>query len=212
MNSTKKTPAPETDWTAKERRFLNRLKTPARLQSFLDEIPYHVADTAWSPRTVMHEGQAHCLEGAVFAAAALRFHGGRAWILDLEAERDTDHVICVYQAQGLWGSIGTSNYSGCRGRKPVYRSLRELALSYFEDYFNLRGEHTLRTFSKPVDLARFDRKGWQTTTEPIWYIPEYLLTIPHTPLFSPKEKRTVLPKIGRVTPGIFAAGTLGRRD
>jgi hypothetical protein len=195
-------------WTKKESRFLQSLKSPDRIQKFLDEIPYHLADTAWSPRLVMENREAHCLEGAIFAAAALREHGHPAWILDLEAENDSDHVIAVYKSQGLWGSIASSNYTGCRGRKPVYKTLRELALSYFEDYFNLRKEHTLRTFSKPVDLKRFDKQSWQTTEKPVWFIAEYLLEIPHTKrLSNPVAKR-----LPRVTDQIFRAGILTKRS
>src|SRR5277367_1771080 len=102
---------------------MRRLKTPRGIQQFLDAIPYHVAGTAWSPRKVLREKTAHCLEGAIFAAAALRVNGHAPLLLDLEAHRDTDHVIAVYRSHGAWGAIATSNFSGCRYREPVYRSL-----------------------------------------------------------------------------------------
>ena len=88
---------------------------------------------------------------------------------------DDDHVLAIFQVDGLWGSIAKSNYSGLRYREPVYRSLRELAMSYFNDYFNLRGERTLRAFSRPVNLSRFDRRNWMTTEEDLWFIPEHLV-------------------------------------
>jgi hypothetical protein len=165
-----------------ESRALKALKTPVGVQRFLDGIPYHLAGTAWSPRVVLRERTAHCLEGAIFAAAALRVLGFAPLILDLEAEQDTDHVLAVFKSRGHWGAIAKSNFSGCRYREPVYRTLRELALSYFHVYFNLRGERTLRRFSQPVNLGRFDRRAWMTTEKPIWFVAEYLCDIPHAPL------------------------------
>ena len=140
----------KSDFTPSELRKFRRLKTPQGIQQALDAMPYHLEDTAWSPRRVLRENTSHCYEGALFAAAALRLNGYPPLILDLEAEHDTDHVIAVYQVDGCWGAVAKSNYTGCRYREPVYRTLRELALSYFDTYFNLRGERTLRTFSRPV--------------------------------------------------------------
>jgi hypothetical protein len=168
-----------------ELRALTALKSPVGIQRFLDAIPYHLAGTAWSPRLVLREQTAHCLEGAVFAAAALRVLGFPPLILDLEADQDTDHVLAVFKTRGHWGAIAKSNFAGCRYREPVYRTLRELALSYFHVYFNLRGERTLRRFSQPVNLARFDRRDWMTTDKGIWFIAEHLVDIPHRPLLKP---------------------------
>jgi hypothetical protein len=128
-------------------------------------MPYHLSGTAWSPRRVLRERTAHCLEGAIFAAAALRVLGFPPLLLDLEAVQDTDHVLAVYRVREHWGAIGKSNFSGLRFRPPGHRSLRELAMSYFESYINLRGDRTLRAYSRPVNLARFDRvhPGWMTT-------------------------------------------------
>jgi hypothetical protein len=165
-----------------ELRALRALKTPVGIQRFLDDIPYHLAGTAWSPRKVLREKTAHCLEGAIFAAAALRVLGFPPLILDLEADQDTDHVIAVFKLRGHWGAIAKSNFVGCRYREPVYRTLRELALSYFNIYFNLRGERTLRRYSRPVNLARFDRRHWMTSDKDIWFIAEYLCDISHQPL------------------------------
>jgi hypothetical protein len=172
--------------TPKELRKLRSLKDPHGIQTFLDAMPYHLADTAWSPRKVLAEDTSHCLEGAIFAAAALRANGFPPLIVDLEAEHDTDHVLAVYQIDGHWGAVAKSNYTGCRYREPVYRTLRELALSYFNIYFNLRRERTLRRFSRPVNLARFDDLEWMTTEKPIWFIVYYLLEIPHYALINKK--------------------------
>jgi hypothetical protein len=170
------------EFTPSELRTLRALKTPAGVQRYLDDMPYHLAGTAWSPRMVLREKTAHCLEGAVFAAAALRVLGFPPLIFDLEADQDTDHVVAIFKSRGHWGAIAKSNFTGCRYREPVYRTLRELALSYFNIYFNLRGERTLRRYSRPVDLARFDHLHWMTTEKDIWFIAEYLCDIPHRPL------------------------------
>lgn len=178
-------------FTRSELRSLRALKDPAGIQRFLDRIPYHLAKTSWSPRRVLAEKTAHCLEGAIFAAAALRAIGRPPLIIDFEAERDTDHVLAVFQEHGAWGAIAASNYAGCRYREPVYRSLRELAMSYFDDYFNLAGDRSLRTFSQPVNLKRFDRRGWQTADEDVWFIAEHLCDIPHTKLLTPAQARSL---------------------
>ena len=139
-----------------ELRTLRALKTPAGIQKFLDDLPYNLSYTARSPKKVLHDRVASCLEGGIFAAAALRVIGFPPLIFDLEAEQDTDHVVAIFKVRGHWGAVAKSNFTGCRYREPVYRSLRELAMSYFNIYFNLRGERTLRRYSRPVNLARFD--------------------------------------------------------
>lgn len=193
-------------FTPRELRKLRSLKNPHGIQRLLDDMPYHLADTAWSPRRVLAENTAHCLEGAIFGAAALRANGYPPLIVDLEADRDTDHVLAVYRHNGLWGAVAKSNYTGCRYREPVYRTIRELALSYFNIYFNLRRERTLRRYSRPVNLARFDREEWMTTEKPIWFIVYYLLEISHTRLFAPR----VAAGLHRIDDRTFAAETLGK--
>ena len=155
-------------------------------------MPYHHASTAWSPRRVLRERTAHCLEGAVFAAAALRVLGFRPLLLDLEAVQDTDHVLAVFKLHGHWGAIAKSNFSGLRYREPVYRTVRELAMSYFEGYVNYRGERTLRACSRPVDLSRFDGRRWMTTDGDLWWIAEHLVGVPHTRLLSAAMERRLV--------------------
>ncbi len=193
-------------FTPKELRKLRSLKDPHGIQRFLDGMPYHLEDTAWSPRLVLREETSHCLEGAIFGAAALRANGFPPLIMDLEAEHDTDHVVAIYQIDGHWGAIAKSNYTGCRYREPVYRSLRELAMSYFNIYFNMRRERTLRTFSRPINLARFDAQQWMTTEKPIWFIVNYLFEIPHTKLLSPRMAK----RLRRVDERLFQSETLGK--
>ena len=196
------------EFTLAELRKLRSLKDPHGIQRYLDDLPYHLADTAWSPRRVLREGTAHCLEGAIFGAAALRANGFPPLIVDLEADRDTDHVIAVYRVDGHWGAVAKSNYTGCRYREPVYRSLRELAMSYFNIYFNMRRERTLRRFSRPVNLARFDRLQWMTTEKPIWFIVYYLLEISHYKLLP----AGMAERLHRVDERTFQAETLGKAE
>lgn len=197
-------------FTPAEIRRLRALRTPHGIQRALDAMPYHHASTAWSPRQVLRAGTAHCLEGAVFAAAALRVLGFPPLLLDLEAVQDTDHVIAVFRVRGHWGAIAKSNFSGLRYREPVHRSLRELVMSYFDGYINLRGERTLRAFSRPVNLARFDRTrpGWAVADGDLWWIPEHLLEIRHTRLLSPAMIRA----LSRVDRRALAAGLVGYRE
>src|ERR1700751_3877018 len=177
-------------FTRSELRQLRSLKTPDGVQRFLDDLPYNLSFTARSPHRVLHDRTASCLEGGIFAAAALRVLGFLPLIFDLEAEQDTDHVVAIFKVRGHWGAVAKSNFTGCRYREPVYRTLRELAMSYFNIYFNLRFERTLRRYSRPVNLARFDDRHWMTTDQPIWFIAEYLCEIPHIRLLPPgAEKR-----------------------
>src|SRR5437899_10894528 len=171
-------------FTSAELRKLRSLKDPHGIQRFLDDQPYHLADTAWSPQLVLRENTSHWFEGATFAAAALRANGYPPLVIDLEAEHDADHVIAVYKHDSHWGAIAKSNYTGCRYREPVYRTLRELAMSYFNVYFNLRGKRTLRRYSRPVDLSRFDHRNWMISERAVWFIAEHLCQIAHAPLLT----------------------------
>ena len=176
--------------------FRRRLDTAAKIQEFLDDIPYNTeddAETFRSPRRVLRDQTANCIEGAVLAAAALRVQGHLPLIMDLTAVRDEDHVIAVYRRRGLWGAIGTSKFTGLRDREPVYRTLRELAMSYFEHYFNLKGERTLRGHGRPVNLARFDRLHWMTSEVDLWPIAHHLERISHVPLVPSTVTRRLTP-------------------
>src|SRR5260370_10019507 len=166
---------------------LRKLDTPERIQRFLDDIAYNKeagGATCRSRRRVLRDRTAQCLEGALFGAAALRVQGWEPLLLDLEAVRDDDHVLAIFRQRGCWGALAKSNYSGLRFREPVYRTLRELAMSYFDQYYNLYGEKTLRTYSRPVNLRRFDRLDWLTAEEDIWQISDYLFSISHTRLLN----------------------------
>jgi hypothetical protein len=194
-------------FTPSELRKLRALKTPVGVQRFLDDLPYNLSYTARSPKKVLEDCTASCLEGGIFAAAALRVLGFPPVIFDLEADQDTDHVVAIFKVRGHWGAVAKSNFTGCRYREPVYRSLRELAMSYFNIYFNLRGERTLRRYSRPVNLARFDHLNWMTTDKPVWFIAEYLCEIPHIPLLTPAMEK----KLTRVDRRTFQAEMVGHK-
>jgi hypothetical protein len=196
------------DLTARElATFRRRLDTPSKVQRFLDDVAYNLetdGDTFRSPRRVLRDRTANCIEGAVFAAAALRVQGDPPLIMDLTAVRDEDHVIAVFRRRALWGAIGTSKFTGLRYREPVYRTLRELAMSFFEHYYNLAGERTLRGHGRPVNLGRFDRLHWMTTDEDLWPIAEHLEQIPHIALLP----RSVAGHLSPLDRRLKAAGLL----
>jgi hypothetical protein len=199
--------APSFDFTSSELRTLRALKSPAGIQRFLDELPYNLSFTARSPQKVLRDRTASCLEGGIFAAAALRVIGFPPLIFDLEADQDTDHVVAIFKIRGHWGAVAKSNFTGCRFREPVYRSLRELAMSYFNVYFNLRGERTLRRYSRAVNLARFDHLSWMATEKPTWFIAEHLCEIPHIPLLT----RAMEKRLTRVDRRTFQGEMVGHR-
>jgi hypothetical protein len=195
--------------TPREAQTLRRLTPAWRLQRFLDDLDYDVAGAGCrSPRRVLRERTVQCMDGALFAAAALRLQGHPALILDLEAVNDDDHVLAVFRADGGWGALARSNYSGLRYREPIHRTLRELVLSYFESYFNLRHQKTLRRYSAPVDLARFDHRGWMTSEEDLWFIADYLVGIRHYRILTPAQEQ----RLGTVDRRMFAAGKVGRAE
>jgi hypothetical protein len=172
------------EFSKQELAALKKLKSPEKIQLFLDEeIAYNKEPegaTCRSPRRVLRDRVGHCAEGAFFAAAALRIHGHEPLILDLEAVRDDDHLLAVFKQDNHWGAIAKSNYAGLRFREPIYRTIRELAMSYFEHYYNLKGEKTLRAFStRPLNLKKFDRNFWMTSEDDLWEICEHLCTVPH---------------------------------
>src|SRR5919109_1539967 len=174
---------------------LRRLNTPEKIQRYVDEqLAYNKeldGETCRSPRRVLRDQTAHCFEGALLAAAALRVHGHPPLVIDLEAVRDDDHILAVFRERRHWGAIAKSNYAGLRFREPVYRTVRELVMSYFEHYYNLDGEKTLRRYSSPLDLGRFDAIGWMTSEEDLWPINDFLVTLRHYSILTPAMVRNL---------------------
>lgn len=149
------------EWTRGELATLRRLSTPDKVQHFLDALPYRCADGHLCARAALRDNQAHCFDGSLLAAAALQRAGLSPRLIDLCAVRDDDHVICAFQYRGRWGAVAKSNFPGLRFREPLYRDPRELVTSYFEFYFNLEGEKSLRRFSEPLRLPSRRRIDWE---------------------------------------------------
>lgn len=174
--------------TVDEYTLLKKLRTPRAIQDFLETIPINFepeGDTCLSPRRVLRERRAHCIEGAMVAALALRIHGEKPLVVDLTAaSHDHDHVITVFRRHGLWGAISKTNHSVLRYREPLFRTIRELALSYFHEYTDTVGRKTLRSYSAPVNLTRFDTVDWMTSEEDVWDVPQYLSEVRHYPLLT----------------------------
>ena len=143
------------------------LDSPVAIQTFLDGIAYSAEEIYRCPRSVLRDGKGHCYDGAVLAAAALRRIGFPPLIVELLpwVGHDDDHILAVFKVDGRWGAVAKSNFVGLRYRDPVYSSLRELVMSYFEVFFNLKREKTLRGYTLPLNLARFDRLRWTTRDE-----------------------------------------------
>lgn len=154
-----------------ELRKLSRLKTPRRIQDFLDTIPINFerrGETCSSPLVTLRRGTAHCMEGALVAALALWMNGQPPLILDLKTTADdVDHLVTLFRARGYWGGIAKTNHAVLRYREPIFRDPRELAASYFHEYTLPDGRKTLRWYSAPFDLRRYSL-DWITTEEPLW--------------------------------------------
>jgi hypothetical protein len=195
-------------WTAQERRLLDRLNTPWEIQKFLNRTPYNPESECRSPRYVIQNKRANCSEGAIFAAAALQYHGYLPFIMDLQAQKgkDDDHVIAVFPKNCLLGSIAKSNFTVLRFRDAIYSNPKEVALAYFDFYFNREGEKTLHKYSTLMDIEdKFSETNWQTSRDEVDFITEELDRTPHFSLISALIKRNLSP----VDPDLLEAGLLG---
>ena len=173
---------------------LRRLNTPQKIQAFLIGLKQNFepnGDTCRAVRTVLHARNAHCIEGAMLAACALWVHGEPPLVMDMRAVRDFGHVIALFRRNGRWGAISKTNGVGLRWRDPVYRSLRELAMSYFHEYTNRREHKTLREFSVPYDLRRVDPRIWVTGDKDAWHVAEALEEVRHFKLVSRRMEKTL---------------------
>lgn len=169
-----------------ERQFLETLRSPIKIQTFLDTLPYSTEHIYRSPLRVLRDRIAHCFDGALFAAAAFRRLGYPPLILEMVPnDRDDDHLLAIYKNDGHWGAVSKSNFVGLRFREPIYRNLRELVLSYFEQYYNVAYEKTLRSYSLPLDLKVFDKFHWMTRDESLERIAKRLDKIRKIPILTP---------------------------
>lgn len=189
------TPAERFGLTSDEFAMLYSLSTPEKIQDYLDTLPINFEkrrETCMSPRRVLRLQKAHCIEGAMIAAVALWLRGEKPLLLDLKTIRgDDDHVVALYKRNGRWGAISKTNHATLRFRDPIYKSVRELAASYFHEYFlDSNGQKTLRSHSGAFNLARYGKK-WIVAEEDLWYIAEAIDTVPHFPLFPKGSERYI---------------------
>jgi hypothetical protein len=166
-------------WLPSERRALRSLSSPEKIQTFIDQCTYNSSDELYAPNDVLRLRTAHCLEGALFAAAVFDSIGMPPLLLDLRAVRDDDHILALFRYKGYFGAVAKSNYVGLRYREPIFRTIRELALSYFESYFNERGQKTLREYSTPLDLNTIRLLDWKNAPEAMDLIAQALDDQPH---------------------------------
>lgn len=180
-------------WLKRELAALNSLRTPERVQDLLDALPYRCADGHLSARAALRDNMTHCFDGSLLAAAALRRAGYAPALIDLCAVRDDDHMICAFRHRGLWGAVAKSNFPGLRFREPIYRTPRELVLSYFEFYFNMEGEKSLRRYSRPFVLPDPSRLNWETDDSQGDRIVDLITQARHYEILAPRQERTLRP-------------------
>jgi len=189
-----------------ERKLMAELNHPSRIQAFLDGLAYSTEGVYRCPLRVLRERIAHCFDGALFAAAALRRIGFPPLILEmLPNDRDDDHMVAIYKSNGYWGAIAKSNFVGLRFREPIYRTLRELVLSYFEQYYNVEREKTLRGYTVPLNLKAFDPFNWMVRDKPLERIATRLGEIRKISVVTPQ----MIAKLSLVDPRSYRAGLLG---
>ena len=190
----------------RELHILSRLNSPMKIQSFLDSIPYSTDDFYRCPSRVLRDRVAHCFDGAMFGAAALRRIGYPPFVLDmLPNDRDDEHLLAVYKLDGHWGAVAKSNFVGLRYREPVYRNLRELVISYFEQYYNVEREKTLRGYTRPLNLTAFDELNWMTSDEHLEKIATRLGEIQKTSLLT----EVMVKRLSLLDERSFDAGLFG---
>lgn len=195
-------------WDKEERNILSHLSDPWSIQEYLDRLDYNPSYECRSPRFVIKKGSAHCFEGALFAAAALEFNGYQPLLVDLRAFNDDDHVIAVFREGRFWGAVAKSNFTTLRYREPVYRSVRELVMSYFDFYFNTDGDKSLREYSVPLNLSVYRSRLWQTTEEDLEYIGDRLNLIRH---YRVAPADSIL-RLKRASEIMMQAGMLGSNE
>jgi len=201
--------------TAKECRLFERLDSPTKIQDYLDRLPINfekTGETHFSPRTVIREQKAHCIEGALLAAAVLWYHGHKPLLMDFTTKQhDEDHVIALFRQNGYWGAISKTNHPIIRWRDPIYKNHRELALSYFHEYFMFEdGEKTLLSYSSPLDMRPFNT-DWIVSEKDLWWVDTELDTLPHHELV-PKENKDLLRQTERFVRKSLSAREWNKRN
>lgn len=188
-----------------ERRFLRSLNTADKIQAHVNSLIYNPTDHASSPRWVMITGEGHCLEGGMLAAAALELHGHKPLMVDLIAEDDDHHVLTVYKTATGWGSISKSNTTLLSGRRPFYKNVRELVMSYFDFYFNMKGQLSLYGYSNPINLNDYNKWDWRTTDNDLMEMGMSFCDRAHFQIISPSK----IKKLSKVDKKLQEACFLG---
>ena len=183
-----------------------KLTSPRKIQDFLDGLPYSVETIYRCPLRALRERVAHCFDGALFGAAALRCLGYPPLILNMPAiVQDDDHLLALYKRDGHWGAVAKSNFVGLRFREPIYRTLHELVMSYFEQFFNVERKKTLRSYTVPLNLKAFDKLNWMTSDESLERIGARLDEIRKVRLLT----RRMIANLSLVDERSYQAGLLG---
>ena len=195
--------------TRPERRKIAQLTTPRKIQDFLDRLPYSVESIYRCPLRVFREHVAHCFDGALFGAAALRRLGYPPLILNMTAiAEDDDHLLALYKRHGHWGAVAKSNFVGLRFREPIYRNLRELVMSYFEQFYSVERKKSLRSYTVPLNLKAFDKSSWMISDEPLEHIGLRLDEIRNLPVLT----RRMIADLSLVDERSYKAGLLGANE
>jgi hypothetical protein len=189
----------------RELRTLSRLDSPAAIQAFLSDLPYSAADFYRSPRRVLKDREAHCFDGALFGAAALRRIGYPPLVLEMQAQHDDCHLVALFRRNGCWGAVSKTNFAGLCFREPVYRTLRELVMSYFESFYNVERRKTLRSYTRPLNLEAFDKDDWMRSDERLEAIADRLDEVRAFPVVTPQMVAGLSPVDARS----YKAGLLG---
>jgi hypothetical protein len=167
------------DFTRKEWRIIKSHPTPREVQRFLSSLPYNhekEGATCQSFRSVIRENRAHCLEGALTAAVILEQHGYPPLLVSVESQDKLDHVLFLYKKNNRYGAVARSRDPGLHGRKPVFRTVRDLVMSYFDAYIDRSGRITGYAVASLDDLGNYD---WRFSTRNVWKVERYLQEIPH---------------------------------
>ena len=192
--------------TKSERQLIAKLTTPRKIQDFLDGLPYSLETIYRCPLRVLRDRVAHCYDGALFGAAGLRFLGYPPLILNMPAIlHDDDHLLALYKRDGRWGAVAKSNFAGLRFREPIYVTLHELVMSYFEEFYNVERKKTMRAYTVPLNLKAFDRLNWMANDETLERIGERLDEIRQVRLLT----RSMIARLSLVDERSYRAGLLG---
>jgi hypothetical protein len=195
--------------TKPEQRKIAQLTAPRKIQEFLDRLAYSVESNYRCPLRVFREHTAHCFDGALFGAAALRRLGYPPLILNMTAiAEDDDHLLALYKRDGHWGAVAKSNFVGLRFREPIYRNLRELVMSYFEQFYSVERKKSLRSYTEPLNLRAFDRLNWMISDEALERIGERLDEVRNVPLLT----RRMIAGLSLVDERSYKAGLLGANE